>query len=558
MASSPGKATDTPPWPVNRHAERVVLGNALQDWPTLKVQIGPDLFWDQSHQRILRVMLELDKRGEPVDSTTVCEQLKRNGLNEGDISVLIQLGDVPVLGSGLDPYIRTLDKTRRLRTLAIGGQEIATEACIEGTDLRHLHDRYEKLGTVFRSDEAPRCTIPAWPSPLGEDAYHGVTGELVRLIEPHTEGDSAALLVQFLAAWGSMAGRGAYYLVEGDYHHTNIYAVIVGATSKGRKGTSWGRVRAVLAASDEHFADNCIIRGLGSGEGLIDALSGENADKRCLIQEAEFARILAVASREGTTLSSILREAYDSESLSLIRARVAGASRPNKVSVKGAHVSMIAHITRDELRRRLGDVELANGFANRILWVCAARSKELPEGGGSPDIGPLIRRIASATHFTRRLGSTRVRMDSAARELWMDVYHDLSAARPGLLGQVTNRLEANTIRVSLNYALLDESEEICEVHLRAGLAVVSKYCFDSARFIWGDALGDPVADQTLKRIRDAGAGGLTRLDLMNAFSRHKSSTELDRAIGVLTERALIRAVSRDDTGGRRETQYFAL
>jgi hypothetical protein len=399
--------------------------------------------------------------------------------------------------------------------------------------------------------------LPQWPEPLREEAFHGLVGELVRLIEPHTEGDPAAVLLQFLAAWGSMAGRGAYYLVEGDYHHTNLFVVIVGATSKGRKGTSWSRVRAVLAAIDEDWADNCIIRGLGSGEGLIDALSGESADKRCLIQEAEFARVLAVTSRQGTTLSPILREAYDTSSLSIIRARIAGATRPNKVSIKGAHVSLIAHITRDELRRRLGDVELANGFANRILWGCAARSKELPEGGGSPDLGPLIRRIVSATHFTRRLGSTRVRMDSAARELWRDVYHELSAARPGLLGEVTNRLEANTIRVSLNYARLDESEEICEPHLRAGLAV-SKFCFDSARFIWGDALGDPVADQTLKLIRDAGADGLARLDLNHAFSRHKTSTELDRAIGVLTERGLIRTITREDTGGRPETRHFAL
>ena len=137
-------------------------------------------------------------------------------------------------------------------------------------------------------------------------------------------------------------------------------------------------------------------------------------------------------------------------------------------------------------------------------------------------------------------------------------YHDLSAAHPGLLGEVTNRLEANTIRVSLNYAFLDKSEKIREQHLRAGLAVVSKYCFDSARFIWGDALGDPVADQTLKLIRDSGAEGLTRVNLIHAFSRHKTSTELDRVIGLLTERGLVRIVTREDTGGRPESRYFAL
>ena len=37
-----------------------------------------------------------------------------------------------------------------------------------------------------------------WPMPLGNDAYHGLAGEFVRLIEPQTEADAVALLVQFL------------------------------------------------------------------------------------------------------------------------------------------------------------------------------------------------------------------------------------------------------------------------------------------------------------------------------------------------------------------------
>jgi hypothetical protein len=36
---------------------------------------------------------------------------------------------------------------------------------------------------------------------LGDDAYHGIAGELVRAIEPTTEADPAAILLQFLAAF---------------------------------------------------------------------------------------------------------------------------------------------------------------------------------------------------------------------------------------------------------------------------------------------------------------------------------------------------------------------
>jgi hypothetical protein len=399
-------------------------------------------------------------------------------------------------------------------------------------------------------DEPPPPTVVPWPEPLHPHAFYGVAGDLVRILEPHTEADPAALLLQFMAAWGSMIGRGPYYLVEADYHHTNLYVVVVGATSKGRKGTSWGRIRAVLATIDNHWVDNCIIRGLGSGEGLIDALGGNETDKRCLVQEAELARILAIVSREGTTLSAVIRDAYDTGSLSI-------TTRQKKVSISGAHVSLVAHISRDELRRRLDDTEIANGFANRMLWTCAKRSQELPEGGGNPEWGTVIRRLSEATDFARRMGNTRVKMDDAARALWRDNYHDLSSPKAGLLGDVTNRLEANTIRTSLIYALLDQSEAICEPHLRAGLAVVSKYCLDSARYIWGDSLGDPVADEILRTLRSAGTEGLTRWDLVNHFGRNKSAGEIDRAIGTLTEHGLIRFATQE-SGGRPITRYWAL
>jgi hypothetical protein len=557
------------PLPAAPESERLILGAVLRNqredpnddrsplaFDKIRSELSADEFHSAHHRTAWSVLDDLWARNfKTFDYATLASELDRRSRREQrqqhPPSYWMDLTEIPDVVN-LDFHVAAVKEKARYRQLIEHHHRAAKRAWDEeeapdrllAADLEFCQDMQSRNGIE------PAPMLPQWPAPLRKEAYHGVAGELVRLIEPHTEGDPAALLLQFLAAWGSMIGRGAYYLVEGDYHHTNLYVVIVGATSKGRKGTSWGRVRVVLAEIDEHWTDNCIVKGLGSGEGLIDWLARENADKRCLIHDAELARILAVVSREGTTLSPVIRDAYDNGSLSI-------HTRQHKVSVKGAHVSLIAHVTRDELRRRLNDVEIANGFANRMLWVCAARSKELPEGGGSPDLGPVIRRIASATQFARRLGSTRVQMDQAAKQLWRELYHELSSARPGLLGEVTNRLEANTIRVSLNYALLDESEKICEQHLRAGLAVVSAYCFNSARFIWGDSLGDPTADQSLKLIRDASANGLTRTDLIRAFSGHKSSAELDRAVGVLSERGLIRSVSME-TPGRPESRYFAL
>ena len=72
------------------------------------------------------------------------------------------------------------------------------------------------------------------------------------------------------------------------------------------------------------------------------------------------------------------------------------------------------------------------------------------------------------------------------------------------------------------YALMDLSNVIKVEHLQAALAVWD-YCERSARFIFGDSLGDPVADEILKALKEAGQPGMTRTDIFNYFGRHKNA-----------------------------------
>jgi hypothetical protein len=402
---------------------------------------------------------------------------------------------------------------------------------------------FAELQQERKREENP-ATIPGWPEPLHADAFHGVAGELVRAIEPESESDPAALLLQFVVAFGNMVGRGPYVKIEGDQHHTNEFLVLVGVTSGGRKGTSWGRIRNVMKTTDEHWTDNCLLSGLGSGEALIEALN--DSDHRRLVYEPEFARVLTVLSREGTTLSSAFRQTWDSGTADIkVRGR-------GEVHVRGAHLSAVMHITRDELRRKLSDTELANGFANRFVYVCVARSKELPFGGDDPRYGLTTRRLFEVTDRARKLGNTRIRLDSEASTLWEQQYHDLTTGRPGLLGNVTARRAPHVLRFALIYALLDGAEEIRAEHLRAALAVW-RYCEDSARYIFGDSVGDPVADTILRELR--ADGRLTRSEISIRLGRNKPAAELERGINVLIEHGVIRKGESGSSGGRPVTWY---
>jgi len=94
-----------------------------------------------------------------------------------------------------------------------------------------------------------------------------------------------------------------------------------------------------------------------------------------------------------------------------------------------------------------------------------------------------------------------------AADVWCGIYSDLSADRPGLLGALTARAEAHVVRLAMLYALWAGSDRIELDHLLAAIAV-EDFCRRSVEYIFGDMLGDPVADTILDSLRAAGASGL--------------------------------------------------
>src|SRR4051812_42508474 len=77
----------------------------------------------------------------------------------------------------------------------------------------------------------------AWPDPINPLAYHGLAGEIVRTIEPHSEADPISLLANFLTAFGNVIGSKPHFRVEGDLHPMRLFCTLVGESSKARKGT---------------------------------------------------------------------------------------------------------------------------------------------------------------------------------------------------------------------------------------------------------------------------------------------------------------------------------
>jgi hypothetical protein len=154
-------------------------------------------------------------------------------------------------------------------------------------------------------------------------------------------------------------------------------------------------------------------------------------------------------------------------------------------------------------------------------------------------------------------GHGELQRDGAAGELWRAVYRDVSEGRPGLLGSMTGRAEAQVMRLACLYALGDAAESIGLEHLNAALALW-RYCFDSARFIFGDSLGNPAADDLMAALREAGPSGLSRSEMSrDVFGRNRSAREITQALGVVQEHELAWGEVDRSGAGRPVERWYA-
>jgi hypothetical protein len=159
-----------------------------------------------------------------------------------------------------------------------------------------------------------------WPH-LDDAALHGLAGDVVRTIGPHSEADPVAILIQFLAAAGNILGKTYYVRREGDLHRGNLFVAVVGETAKARKGVAWGRVKSIVKIADDAWFHAKTKGGLSLGEGFVyeirdpikkwntssqdyDVVDPGVTDKRLLVVEAEFSNALTVMERAGNTLSA--------------------------------------------------------------------------------------------------------------------------------------------------------------------------------------------------------------------------------------------------------------
>lgn len=416
-----------------------------------------------------------------------------------------------------------------------------------------------------------------WPKPISDAGMYGISGELVRLVEEHTEGDRNVILLAFLAYAGNLIGREYYVATGADRQCANLFVCNVGPTSGGRKGSG------VSAAGTFFSHGSCapqlpkILYGISSGEGVIHQIRDPKikhelnrktqkveeitidagvTDKRVLFCLSEFQQCLAAMRRQDSILASIIRQAWD-------KGAIAAPSKNNESFASNSHISIIGSISKEELLAETTAADAQNGTLNRFLFTCSQRSRLLPEGGKLNTLYESDKWTDIQYRFSENIRAAargQIIRDVETQNDWGrdaspddGLYKKLSEPRIGLWGALTARAAQQVIRLSLIFAIINGHQKIQTADQDAAYECW-RYCDDSVKYVFGNRMQDPRAVRILVELRKEPIAGLSRSEMLRTF--RVQAEDLNKLLQALSELGVIYCRNKK-TEGRDSEQWFA-
>lgn len=151
--------------PQNREAEEAVLGSLLID-PDAIFEVNSflktDMFYSVANGWIYDVIIDLNKRHEPVDTLTVIEELRRRDQIEevGGEAYLISLVSTVPTSINVQSYARIVEAAAVRRELIQAASEIANLAYEEAEDINVVIDQAEQTLFSVSEQRTTRDLVP--------------------------------------------------------------------------------------------------------------------------------------------------------------------------------------------------------------------------------------------------------------------------------------------------------------------------------------------------------------------------------------------------------------
>lgn len=396
---------------------------------------------------------------------------------------------------------------------------------------------------------------------IPKEAYIGPLGEFILELSDYVEPCKESLLIQSLVVLGNLFNKKFYMGISGNKLHTNMFAIILGKTSKARKGTSKRIVETILRDIWGDELKNRIKRGLSSGEGLIYSLrdpiygvkennKGEQKpvlldqgveNKNAIFYEEEFSRVLKSSKRDTNNITEVIREAYDSGNLSVL-------TRNNPLTATNTNVSIIAQSTIEEFKNTLKGVDCDNGFYNRFVFCKASRAHVIPhtlspiEIEGYSEFKTKMLKVKSFIELTSDLEMT---YSKDAMVLWEKYYLE-TAYSDDKNGNLKGRSEDQLQKIAIIYAISECSKIIETRHLLASKTILD-YCHQTIDHVFsGNKSEDHINNKVLRYLRLNSNVSRSKI-IKDVFKNKIKKLELDQIRDRLLEKHQIDITQDDNT-----------
>jgi hypothetical protein len=120
---------------------------------------------------------------------------------------------------------------------------------------------------------------------------------------------------------------------------------------------------------------------------------------------------------------------------------------------------------------------------------------------------------------------------------------------------VLARDTSHILKLALIYAVCDRVDNIRTQHLQAALAVVD-FCQVSARWVFGQATGNKLANLILWQLRRSPAGLTATEVYQDVCHRNTSKTQLEKAFSDLLRNKLVQMVPERSKKGQVVERWF--
>jgi len=329
--------------------------------------------------------------------------------------------------------------------------------------------RYGEPIEEVAEPEEPLLAIPKLP----EGVWQGLFADYRDLVAETTEAPNTYHYACFAQVLGATLARRLYV-----YHarrlFPNFYICLVGKTAVSRKDTAWYRARRFL--DDLHTEENPenpqfqIIPGIGSAEGLLDALGGER--KVVVVTESELLSLLAKARQEGlSNLIPKLTSLYDCPDRETLK------TRQRAVECHEPFLSISSSTTSAWLQKALTEKDIYGGFANRFIFVSGDPKAPLPF---PPKMDPAKYNALLSRINNVRLWATNLAQQAQGGELdvleetkaqfadYYSAYHKRCAVE-SLPATLIPRVQTFIWKLALLYAAMDNSQVLLPKHLEPAI-----------------------------------------------------------------------------------------